>query len=154
MLRDENDGKQKNRRILCGRKDSSMQSENLSGNTNQAVFKHSFLCMHLDFPLFPNSPCTDLQPGENRQHHILWLISPCHGKCSMPSEACQEFWTQPVPGMPTGIALPPLRSETTLHVARGFVRNKLSNNQKRSIRRSDTPLLMQVYKRNALVQCA
>ena len=95
------EGKQKNRRILCGRKDSSMQSENLSGNTNQAVFKHSFLCMHLDFPLFPNSPCTDLQPGENRQHHILWLISPCHGKCSTPSEACQEFWTQPAPGMPT-----------------------------------------------------
>ncbi len=38
-------------------------------------------------------------------------------------------------------------------LARGFVRNKLSNNQKRSIRRSDAPLLMQMYKRNALEWC-
>lgn len=92
------EGKQKNRRILCGRKDNSMQSENLSGKTNEAVYKYSFLCMHLDFPLFPNSPCTDLRAGENRQHHILWLISPCHSQCSMVSEACQGFWARPVPG--------------------------------------------------------
>lgn len=113
MLRDENDGKQKKRRILCGRKDSSMQSENLSGNTNQAVYKHSFSCIHLDFPLFPNSPCTDLQPGENRQHHILRLISPCRGKCSTISEACQGFRLQLLPSMLTNAAVSPLRSKIT-----------------------------------------
>ena len=98
MQRSDGEGKQKNRRILCGRKSVRCRAK-ISVVTQTKLFTNTAFCVctwiSRSFRILP-APICGL--GRIGKHHILWLISPCHSQCSMVSEVCQGFWPRPVPG--------------------------------------------------------